>query len=105
MSLPNEPSKESRNAQMVRNMGLYSVGMQVGCATIIIVFLGLGIGLGLDSLFNTKPVFTLIFILSSAPVALFLTFKIAMRAVKNINPQSSGTAEEKVPAEEEEKRE
>jgi len=75
------------------------------CATIIIVFLGLGIGLGLDSLFNTKPVFTLIFILSSAPVALFLTFKIAMRAVKNINPQSSGTAEEKVPAEEEEKRE
>jgi len=105
MNLPSQSPNESRNAQLARNMGLYSVGMQVGCVTIFIVFLGLGIGLGLDSLFKTKPVFTLIFILGSAPAALFLTFKIAMRAVKNISPQSSGTAEDKVPAEEEEKRE
>jgi F0F1-type ATP synthase assembly protein I len=105
MSLPSEPNKEPRNAQMMRNMGLYSVGMQVGCVTILIVFLSLGIGLGLDSLLNTKPVFTLIFILSSAPVALYLTFKLAMRAVKNANPQSSSSAVEKEPAKEEEKRE
>jgi F0F1-type ATP synthase assembly protein I len=105
MSLPSEPPKEPRNAQMVRNMGLYSVGMQVGCVTIFIVFLSLAIGLGLDSLLNTKPVFTLIFILSSAPIALFLTFKIAMRTVKNINPQSSSAAVGKEPAEEDEKRE
>jgi F0F1-type ATP synthase assembly protein I len=101
MSLPSEPNKESRNAQMVRNMGLYSVGMQVGCVTIFIVFLSLGIGLGLDSLLNTKPVFTLIFILSSAPVALYLTFKLAMRAVKNVNPESASSATEKEPAKEE----
>ncbi len=105
MNLPSQPPTESRNTQLARNMGLYSVGMQVGCVTIIIVFLGLGIGLGLDSLFNTKPVFTLILILGSAPAALFLTFKIAMRAVKKINPQSSGTAKDKEPAEEEVKRE
>lgn len=105
MSQNNEPPTESRNAQMVRNMGLYSVGMQVGCVTIFIVFLSLGIGLGLDSLLNTKPVFTLIFILGSAPLALYLTFKLAMRAVKNANPQSPSPAGESEPAKEEEKRE
>jgi F0F1-type ATP synthase assembly protein I len=105
MSLPSIPPKEPRNAQLVHNMGLYSVGMQVGCATILIVFLSLGIGLGLDSLLHTKPVFTLIFILSSAPIALFLTFKIAMRAVKNVKPQSSDAEVVKEPAKEEEKRE
>ena len=105
MNQPGETPKESRNAQMVRNMGLYSVGMQVGCVTILIVFLSLGIGLGLDSLLKTKPVFTLIFILSSAPLALYLTFKLAMRAVKNVNQQSSSSAVEKEPAKEEKKRE
>ncbi len=90
---------------MVRNMGLYSVGMQVGCVTIVIVFISLAIGLGLDSLLKTKPVFTLIFILGSAPLALFLTFKIAMRAVKNLNPKSTNATAENEPAKEEEKRE
>ena len=89
---------------MVRNMGLYSVGMQVGCVTIVIVFISLAIGLGLDSLLKTKPVFTLIFILGSAPLALFLTFKIAMRAVKNINQKPVSVATEKEP-EKEDKRE
>jgi F0F1-type ATP synthase assembly protein I len=105
MSLPGESPKESKNAQMVRNMGLYSVGMQVGCVTIVIVLMSLAIGLGLDSLLKTKPVFTLIFILGSAPLALFLTFKIAMRAVKNLNPKPESGAAPNEPAKEEEKRE
>ena len=104
MSKPSEPTNEPRNAQMIRTMGLYSVGMQVGCVTVLIVFLSLGIGLGLDSLLNTKPVFTLIFILSSAPIALFITFKLAMRAVKNVNPQTAGTVTDKEPVMEEDKR-
>ena len=105
MSQPSEPTKEPRNAQMMRNMGLYSVGVQVGCVTIFIVFLGLAIGLGLDSLLNTKPVFTLILILGSAPVALFITFKLAMRAVRNMNTQAPIAAAENEPAKEDEKRE
>lgn len=105
MSLPSKPPIEIKNAQLVRSVGLYSVGMQVGCVTILIVFLSLGIGLGLDSLLNTKPVFTLIFILGSAPLALYLTFKLAMRAVKNVNQQSTSSAVENEPAKEEEKRE
>ena len=105
MSLPTETPRETKNAQLVRNMGLYSVGLQVGCVTIFIVFLGLAIGLGLDSLLNTKPVFTLILILGSAPVALFITFKLAMRAVKNMKTQAPNAAAESEPAKEEEKRE
>lgn len=90
---------------MVRNMGLFSVGAQVGCVTIGIVFLSLAIGLGLDRLLDTKPIFTILFILGSAPVSLFLTFQIAMRAVKNLTPQVSESAVEQKPVKEDEKSE
>jgi len=93
------------NAQYVRNIGLFSVGAQVGVVTIGVVVLSLIIGLGLDKLFDTRPVFTIIFILGSAPLALYLTFWIAMRAVKNLNPQDSSPSETAGPVKEEEERE
>ncbi|MBM4424135.1 MAG: AtpZ/AtpI family protein [Chloroflexi bacterium] len=59
---------------------------QVGCVTLFIVLVSLIGGLWLDRQFETKPVFTIILLLGSAPFALFLTFWMAMRAVKNIKP-------------------
>jgi len=43
-------------------------------------------GLALDRILGTKPVFTIILLLGSAPLALFLTFKVAMRSIKNMAP-------------------
>lgn len=105
MSLPSEPPIKIAHVPSMRNVGLFSVGAQVGCVTLIIVFLSLFIGLGLDRLFDTKPVFTIIFILGSAPLALYLTFWIAMRAVKRMTPQDSVTPGQSEPVKEEETRE
>lgn len=99
-----QPPEPSKNKQTVNSLALYSVGGQVGCATLMIVFLALFVGIGLDKLLGTKPVFTIILILGSAPLSLFLTFKLAMRAVKSTVPQEPDAKQTK-PVEEEEKRE
>lgn len=103
MSLSNPLSEPPKKNRTVNNLAVYSIGGQIGCATLAIVLLSLFIGIGLDKLLGTKPVFTLIFVLGSAPLSLFLTYKMAMRAVKNINPQAP-TATQPKQVEEEEKR-
>jgi F0F1-type ATP synthase assembly protein I len=104
MSLSNQPSEPPKKTQTGPNLAVYSVGGQVGCATLAIVLIALFAGIGLDKLLGTKPVFTIIFTLGSAPFSLFLTYKLAMRAVNSMNPKQPATAQPK-PVEEEEKRE
>lgn len=104
MSQSNLPTEPDKVKQITNGLALYSVGGQVGCATLIIVFAAVFIGIGLDKLLSTKPVFTILLTLGSAPLALFLTYKLAMRAVKRINPQEPGD-KQVAPAEEENERE
>jgi len=104
MSISNHPSEPPNKSQTGPNLAVYSVGGQIGCATLIIVLVSLFAGIGLDKLLGTKPIFTIIFTLGSAPFSLFLTYKLAMRAVNSINPNKPTTAQPK-PVEEEEKRE
>jgi uncharacterized YccA/Bax inhibitor family protein len=104
MNSSNQPAETPKKSQVGPNFALYSVGGQVGCATLIIVLLALFIGIGLDKLLGTKPVLTIIFTLGSAPFSLFLTYKLAMRAVNSLNPKQPVNHQPK-PEEEEDKRE
>ncbi len=96
---PIEPGQKNTAAS---NLALYSVAGQVGCLTLFIVFAAVFAGIGLDKLLGTKPVFIILFTLGSAPLALFLTYKLAMRAVKSIPPQEPVSKQPK-PVEEDEK--
>jgi F0F1-type ATP synthase assembly protein I len=104
MNQSNPPPEPSKKNQTVNNLALYSVGGQVGCATLAIVLLALFVGIGLDRLLGTKPVFSILLILGSAPLSLFLTYKLAIRAVKSVSPKEPAAPQPK-PVEEEEKRE
>ena len=104
MSLSNSPPEPSKKNQTGNNIALYSVGGQVGCASLAIILLAVFVGIGLDNLLGTKPLFTIGLTLGSAPLSLFISYKLAMRAVKSINPQVSEAKQIK-PVEEEEKRE
>jgi hypothetical protein len=73
----------------MKQASLFAVGGEVGCLTLLIVFAAVFGGLYLDKLFGTKPVLTILFVLGSAPLALALTFWVAMRAVKRYQPPSS----------------
>ncbi len=70
------------------------LGVQVGLVTLLVVFLSLFGGLALDRVFDTKPLFTFLLLLGSAPIALFLTLLIAKRAVRKLQtklPSSTGS--------------
>jgi F0F1-type ATP synthase assembly protein I len=76
----------------------------VGCASLIIILIAVFVGIALDKLLGTKPLFTIGLTLGSAPLSLYISYKLAMRAVKDINPQGPATKQSK-PVEEEENRE
>jgi len=104
MSLSNTPPEPSKKSQTVNNLALYSVGGQVGCASLFIILIAVFAGIALDKLLGTKPLFTIGLTLGSAPLSLYISYKLAMRAVKDITPQEPATQKSK-PVEEEENRE
>lgn len=59
---------------------LATVVGQVGCVVVLLVGLALGAGLLLDKFLQTKAIFTVILMLGSVPVALFVTMRISMAA-------------------------
>jgi F0F1-type ATP synthase assembly protein I len=73
---------------MVYGMALASVVSQVGCVTIAVVLGALVAGLGLDRFFDTRPLFTIVLLLGSIPVSLYLLVRIALSAVAQLNPPS-----------------
>jgi hypothetical protein len=103
MSQSNQPGEGSKGKQTVNNLAVFSVGAEVGCATLIIVFAAIFVGIGLDKLLGTKPVFIILMTLGSAPLSIYITYKLAMRAVKNTIPQAP-VANQNKPVEEEDKR-
>jgi hypothetical protein len=104
MSLSSPPPEPSKKTQTVNNLALYSVGGQVGCASLIIILIAVFAGIALDKLLGTKPLFTIGLTLGSAPLSLYISYKLAMSAVKNINPQEP-VADKNKPVEEEDNRE
>jgi len=82
MSQFSDPGKNKR--QYAVNMTLAGVAGQVGCLTLVIIFVALFAGLGLDKLLNTKPVFTLILLIGSVPLTLILMFRIVKAATDRI---------------------
>ncbi len=67
-------------------MAMASIAGQVGCLTLFIIFVALFAGLWLDHLFGTKPLFTLILLIGSVPVTLFLMFRVVKAATDRIKP-------------------
>jgi hypothetical protein len=86
MNQTNPPTEKPQQGKIVQQASLFAVGGEVGCLTLIIVFAAVFGGLYLDNLLGTKPVLTILFVLGSAPLALALTFWVAMRAVKRYSP-------------------
>lgn len=85
---PKGTSSETNPWMAVFNIKALTVGGEVGCVTLIIVLVAVFGGIWLDRVFGTKPLFTIAFVLLSAPLSLALTFVIAKRAVKDVTKQS-----------------
>ncbi|MFQ5419262.1 MAG: AtpZ/AtpI family protein [Anaerolineae bacterium] len=70
---------------------------QVGCLVVLIIGLALGAGILLDRFLGTSAIFTVLLMVGSVPVALYVTVRLSMTAVartqKNFKPTNSNESE------------
>lgn len=92
MSQPENQGKD--RFQYAMNLTLASIAGQVGCLTLVIIFVALFAGLWLDGYLDTKPLFTIVLLIGSVPVTLYLMFRVVRAATSRIKPiQNSGKSE------------
>ena len=68
----------NRPQGIAKNLVLAGMVSQVGCVTVVIVVGALLGGLWADSLFNTSPLFTVLFLLLSIPVSVYSLVRVAL---------------------------
>lgn len=64
----------------------FKVIAQIGLLTLGLVVVAIFGGLWLDRAFSTKPLFTVILILGSFPVSLYVIYRVALGAMRGITP-------------------
>jgi hypothetical protein len=74
----------------MQNLAYAAVAGQVGCTTVILIIGALLVGLWLDAQFGVKGPFTIILLLLSIPISLFLVLRIALGAVRAIRRPEVG---------------
>jgi magnesium-transporting ATPase (P-type) len=94
------PDKD--RADTALKMTLAGVIGQVGCLTLAIIAVALFAGLWLDNQFHTRPIFTLVLVLASVPLTLYLMFRIVLSVAPKIQVNteqlvSSSKTEEEEP--------
>ena len=62
-----------------------------GLITLGIVIVSLLGGLWLDRILDTKPLFTLLLMIVSAPISIFVMYRVAMNSISKINPPAKKT--------------
>lgn len=92
-----EPEKDKKTqAQRSANLAAAGLAGQIGCVVPVIILASVLLGLWLDKTFGTGKIITLVMVLGSLPVSIYLTFRLAMRAVKEIKqsmqPPASSTS-------------
>ncbi len=83
-------------------MAVANVLVQVGCLTVLLILGALGAGLWLDARFDTRPLFTLVLVLGSVPVTIYLLFRIVMAGMRRLQRDEDVTGSGPAPAENEE---
>ena len=87
-------SEEGKNRRQYNfNMALAAVAGQVGCLTTIIVVGSLIAGLFLDSRLDTRPTFTILFVVLSVPVTLGVMFWVVRNVTSRIKPAKNPITE------------
>ena len=81
----NEKPKQD-NLQYALNMGLAGFAGTVGVVTLAIVVGALVLGIFLDAQLHTKPLFTILILLGSVPITIFVMFRLALGAIAKMKP-------------------
>jgi predicted MFS family arabinose efflux permease len=77
---------------MIPVQRMVMVGGEVAFVTLAIVLGAVFGGIWMDKAFGTGWIVTILLVVLSAPLSIALTFWLAMRAVRDLNPPSQGGA-------------
>ncbi len=78
---------EKRKASFTMTLaGVVSLG---GFIILGIVIGALALGLWLDGMLNVKPLFTILLMIVSAPISIFVMYRVAMSAISKMSPPST----------------
>jgi F0F1-type ATP synthase assembly protein I len=91
MSQPDNRSNNRFNTILATVVG------QVGCLTPVILLGALFVGLWLDRQFETKPLFTILFIVGSAPISIFVLYRIVRTATTKLKTDNQVDQSEEDP--------
>ena len=79
-----EVKPPENKTQYALNMGLAGFAGTVGVVTIVIIIVALIAGLFLDNQLHTKPLFTILLLLGSVPVTIFIMFRLTLGAISKM---------------------
>ena len=86
MPSEDEASQKQVQAAQASFQLAFTVIAQVGLLSLAVVVGALVAGIVLDRVLETRPLFTVLFILASFPALLYVIYRVAMRAVARIQP-------------------
>jgi F0F1-type ATP synthase assembly protein I len=77
----------NRDQQQINQTALLAgiVG-QVGCVTVILIAIAFGAGVLLDNLLGTRPIFTILLLIGSVPVTLYVIVRLSLTATARLQP-------------------
>ncbi|TFH34808.1 MAG: AtpZ/AtpI family protein [Anaerolineales bacterium] len=65
-------------------LAIAGVLVQVGCLTVIVLLAALAGGLWLDTRFDTRPLFTLLIVLGSVPITVYMLFRLVLSGMNRL---------------------
>lgn len=80
-----QSDNERRN--VINTLLIVLVG-QVGCLTLVVIFLSVLAGLWLDNTFHTKPLFTLALLLAGIPLSVIVMLYVARKTLARLKAES-----------------
>lgn len=86
------PDKTDAGMQFNRSLAYGAVLGQVGCLTLAIVIGAMLGGIWLDRQFNTRALFTVLLMVGSVPVTIYLMFRVVWNATARIRSAASSHA-------------
>jgi F0F1-type ATP synthase assembly protein I len=89
---------ESDHRGILRNLLIVLVG-QVGCITLVVVLVSVRVGLWLDAYFQTRPLYTLVFLFAGIPISILLMLVVARRTLARLMKEKESGREDPSEAE------
>ena len=84
-----QKTNPDRNPRISPETQIAGLMAQSGCLVVAMVLVAVVAGIWLDRTLNTRPVLTLLLVLGSVPVTLFVLFRIATQAISAVKPPAA----------------